>query len=159
MSGKEVFMTEEGHKKIEEELDELKSVKRKEISERIKQALEFGDLSENSEYDQAKDDQAKLEERILKLENMLRNASIIEENSIDKNVVSIGSTVRVRAEDSDETEEYTIVGSAEADPFLGKISNESPMGKVIIGKKKGNKVKVPLPDGKFLSYKILSIKK
>ena len=93
MAEKEVFMTEEGYRKIEEELDELKSVKRKEISDRIKQTLEFGDISENSEYDQAKSDQAQLEEKILKLENMLRNSKIIEEDSLNTSVVSIGSTV------------------------------------------------------------------
>lgn len=159
MPEKEVFMTEDGFRKIEDELDELKSVKRKEISQRIKQALEFGDLSENSEYDQAKNDQAQLEEKILKLENMLRNSKIIEESSLDKDVVSLGSVVEVKAEDSEEKEKFMIVGSAEADPFEGKISNESPMGKEILGHKKGQKIKVPVPGGETLTYKILSVKR
>ncbi len=159
MPEKEVFMTEDGFRKIEDELDELKSVKRKEISQRIKQALEFGDLSENSEYDQAKNDQAQLEEKILKLENMLRNSKIIEESSLDKDVVSLGSIVEVKAEDSEEKEKFMIVGSAEADPFEGKISNESPMGKEILGHKKGQKIKVPVPGGETLTYKILSVKR
>lgn len=158
MTEKEVFMTEEGYRKIEEELDELKSVKRKEISDRIKQALEFGDISENSEYDQAKSDQAQLEEKILKLENMLRNSKIIEEDSLNTNVVSIGSTVKVKCLADDEVEEFTIVGSAEADPFDGKVSNESPIGMALIGKKRNSVVKVAVPDG-VIEYKITKISK
>ncbi len=158
MAEKEVFMTEEGYRKIEEELDELKSVKRKEISDRIKQALEFGDISENSEYDQAKSDQAQLEEKILKLENMLRNSKIIEEDSLNTSVVSIGSTVKVKCLADDEVEEFTIVGSAEADPFDGKVSNESPIGMALIGKKKNSVVKVPVPDG-VIEYRITKISK
>lgn len=158
MAEKEVFMTEEGYRKIEEELDELKSVKRKEISDRIKQALEFGDISENSEYDQAKSDQAQLEEKILKLENMLRNSKIIEEDSLNTSVVSIGSTVKVKCLADDEVEEFTIVGSAEADPFNGKVSNESPIGMALIGQKKNAVVKVAVPDG-VIEYKITKISK
>lgn len=158
MTEKEVFMTEEGYRKIEEELDELKSVKRKEISDRIKQALEFGDISENSEYDQAKSDQAQLEEKILKLENMLRNSKIIEEDSLNTSMVSIGSTVKVKCLADDEVEEFTIVGSAEADPFDGKVSNESPIGMALIGKKKNAVVKVAVPDG-VIEYKITKISK
>lgn len=158
MAEKEVFMTEDGYHKIEEELDELKSVKRKEISDRIKQALEFGDISENSEYDQAKSDQAQLEEKILKLENMLRNSKIIEEDSLNTSVVSIGSTVKVKCLADDEVEEFTIVGSAEADPFDGKVSNESPIGMALIGKKKNAVVKVAVPDG-VIEYKITKISK
>ena len=136
----------------------MKSVKRKEISDRIKQALEFGDISENSEYDQAKSDQAQLEEKILKLENMLRNSKIIEEDSLNTSVVSIGSTVKVKCLADDEVEEFTIVGSAEADPFDGKVSNESPIGMALIGKKKNSVVKVPVPDG-VIEYRITKISK
>lgn len=155
---KEVFMTEEGFKKIEEDLDELKSVKRKEISDRIKQALEFGDISENSEYDQAKSDQAQLEEQIIRLESMLRNSKIIEEDSLNTKEVSVGSKVTIIAQDNGEKEELTIVGSAEADPFDGKISNESPIGMAIIGHKKNDIIKVPVPGGE-VEYKILKISK
>lgn len=155
---KQVFMTQEGYNKIEEELEELKSVKRKEISDRIKQALEFGDISENSEYDQAKSDQAQLEERIIKLEGMLRDSAIIEEESLSTTEVSIGSTVKLKAENTGETMEIMIVGSAEADPFENKISNESPMGNAILGLKRNQVAIVPAPGGD-IKYKILKISK
>ncbi|NLM06846.1 MAG: transcription elongation factor GreA [Tissierellia bacterium] len=158
MVEKQVFMTQEGYNKIEEELEELKSVKRKEISDRIKQALEFGDISENSEYDQAKSDQAQLEERIIKLEGMLRDSAIIEEESLSTTEVSIGSTVKLKAENTGETMEIMIVGSAEADPFENKISNESPMGNAILGLKRNQVAIVPAPGGD-IKYKILKISK
>ena len=129
---KEILLTEEGFKKIEDELELLKTVRRKEVAERIKVAISFGDISENSEYDEAKNEQAQLEERILKLENILRVAVIIDESSIDTNLVTVGSVVKIEFKDAltDEVEEdeYTIVGSAEADPSESKLSNESPIG-------------------------------
>ncbi|HLS52976.1 MAG TPA: transcription elongation factor GreA [Tissierellaceae bacterium] len=156
MAEKQVFLTMEGLKKLEEELDELKSVQRKEVAERIKQALSFGDISENSEYDQAKNDQAQLEERIIKLEMILRNARIIDEDEITTDIVSIGSKVLVKDLEYDEEMEYLIVGSAEADPYDGKISNESPLGSALLGRKKGDVVEVEVPDG-TISYEILDI--
>lgn len=156
MTEKDVFLTREGLERLENELDDLKSVKRKEVAERIKQALAFGDISENSEYDQAKNEQAKLEERIIKLESILRNAKLIDEDEITTDVVSVGSKVEVLDIEYDETMEYTIVGSAEADPYLGKISNESPVGSALLGHKTGEEVDVQVPDG-IIKYKILSI--
>lgn len=156
MAEKDVLLTAEGLTKLENELDELKSVKRKEIAERIKQALAFGDISENSEYDQAKNEQAKLEERIVKLENILRNAKLIDEDEISTDSVSVGSKVVVLDMEYDEEMEYTIVGSAEADPYNGKISNESPVGSALLGNKSGDVVDVAVPDG-IIKYKILSI--
>ncbi len=125
---KDIFFTPEGLEKIENEIEYLKTVRRKEVSERIKVALGYGDLSENSEYDEAKNEQAQVEERIAKLEMMVRNAKIIDEKDLNTDVVNIGSNVKVRELDTMEEDEYTIVGSAEADPLEGKISNESPVG-------------------------------
>lgn len=156
MAEKNVFLTIEGLKKLEDELDTLKTVRRKEVAERIKQALAFGDISENSEYDEAKNEQAQLEERIVKLEAMLRNAKIIDDEDITTDAVSIGSKVLVNDLEYDEEIEYTIVGSAEADPYEGKISNESPVGSALIGGKTGDVVEVQVPDG-LIKYKILKI--
>ena len=156
MTEKDVFLTPEGLEKLENELDDLKSVKRKEVAERIKQALAFGDISENSEYDQAKNEQGKLEERILKLENILRNAKLIDEDEITTDIVSIGSKVIVSDIEFDEQMEYTIVGSAEADPYRGRISNESPVGSALLGRKSGDIVDVQVPDG-IIKYEIMSI--
>lgn len=156
MAEKDVFLTEEGLKKLENELDDLKTVRRKEVAEKIKQALSFGDISENSEYDQAKNDQAQLEERIAKLEMMLRNAKIIDEDEIRTDVVGIGSKVTVKDLEYDEDMEFIIVGSAEADPYNGKISNESPVGSALLGRLSGDVVEVVVPDGK-IEYKILTI--
>lgn len=158
MAEKDVFLTQEGLKKLEEELDRLKTVRRREVAERIKQALAFGDISENSEYDEAKNEQAQLEERIAKLEAMLRNAKLIDDDEISTDIVTIGSKVVVKDLEFDEEMEYTIVGSAEADPFNGKISNESPVGSALLGKKKGDIVEVQVPDG-IIKYKIISITK
>ena len=144
---KKYVMTYEGVKKLEDELETLKTVKRKEITEKIKVALSFGDLSENSEYDEAKNEQAFIEGRILQLENMLKNATIVDETEIPKDIVGVGSKVKVKDYDFDEEVIYTIVGSAEADPVNYKISNESPVGKGLIGKKVGDIVEVPVPDG------------
>jgi transcription elongation factor GreA len=156
MVEKDVFLTFEGLKKLEEELDKLKTVRRKEVAERIKQALAFGDISENSEYDEAKNEQAQLEERIAKLESMLRNAKLIDDDEISTEIVTLGSKVVVKDLEYDEEMEYTIVGSAEADPFNGKISNESPVGSALLGKKKGDIVEVQVPDGS-IKYEIISI--
>lgn len=158
MGEKEVILTLEGLKKLEQELEQLKSVKRREVAERIKQAIEFGDISENSEYEDAKNEQAFIEGRILTLEKMLRNARVIDEGEIHTDVVSIGSTVLIKDMEVGDEINYTIVGSAEADPSANKISNESPVGKAILGKKKGSVVEVSVPAGK-LKYKILKIKK
>ncbi|SHJ89414.1 transcription elongation factor GreA [Paramaledivibacter caminithermalis] len=157
MTDKEIILTKQGLKKVEDELDELKTVKRKEVAEKIKQALAFGDISENSEYDEAKNEQAQVEERIAKLEMILRKARVVDESEISKDVVSIGSTVKVVDLEFDEEVEYTIVGSAEADPYELKISNESPVGKALIGGKVGEIVEVQIPDG-VTKYKILEIK-
>ena len=159
MSGsKKYVMTYEGIKKLEDELEYLKTVKRREIMEKIKVALSFGDLSENSEYDSAKNEQAFVEGRIVQLENMLKNATIVDEEEIPPGVVGIGSIVKVKDYDFDEEVEYLIVGSAEADPINNKISNESPVGKALIGKGKGSEVEVSVPDG-VIEFKILEINK
>ncbi len=158
MTDKEVLLTPQGLKKLEGELEQLKTVKRKEVAERIKQAIAFGDISENSEYDEAKNEQAQLEERILKLENMLRKAKIIDEDDISVDSVNVGATVKVMDKEFDEVVEYTIVGSAEADPYELKISNESPVGRSLLGKKVGDVVDVQIPDG-VTKYEILEIKR
>ena len=156
MTEREIFLTAEGLAKIEEEYEELKTVRRKEIADRIKQALAFGDISENSEYDEAKNEQARLEERIAKLERTLRNARIIDNEEISAEVVCIGSKVMVKDIEYNEKIEYTIVGSAEADPYEERISNESPVGRALIGRKAGEIVEVHVPDG-VIQYEIISI--
>lgn len=156
MSEREVFLTAEGLEKLEEELDEAKAVKRKEIAGRIKVALDFGDISENSEYDQAKNEQAQLEERIAKLEMMLRNAVLIDKNEVSTDMVGIGSRVFVKDLEYEEEMEFIIVGSAEANPHEGRISNESPVGSALLGNKSGDIVDVMVPDG-VIKYEILTI--
>ena len=153
---KQFLMTYEGVKKLEEELEYLKTVRRKEITEKIKVALGYGDLSENSEYDEAKNDQAFTEGRIVTLENMLKNAVVVDESEIPNDVVSVGSKVKVKDYEFDEEVEYSIVGSAEADPMNFKISNESPVGSALIGKKIGDIVEVQIPDG-VNKFEILGI--
>ncbi|MBP2034132.1 transcription elongation factor GreA [Clostridium algifaecis] len=152
------IMTYDGVKKLEDELEYLRTVKRREITEKIKSALSFGDLSENSEYDDAKNDQAFIEGRIVQLENMLKNVSIVDESEIQSDIVSVGSIVKVRDYDFDEEVEYTIVGSLEADPVNNRISSESPVGKSFLGKKTGDIVEVQIPDG-LSKYEILSIRR
>lgn len=158
MATEKVFpMTLAGKEKLEQELEQLKTVKRKEVVERIKIARSFGDLSENSEYDSAKEEQAFVEGRITTLENMIRNAKIIEEGELSTDAVSLGRTVTfVELPDGDE-ESYTIVGSAEADPFEGKISNDSPIAKSLMGKKVGDEVTVQTPGGE-MNVRITTIK-
>jgi transcription elongation factor GreA len=158
INNKEVILTYEGLLKLEKELEEFKSVKRKEVAERIKQALAFGDISENSEYDEAKNEQAFVEGRIATLENMLKKARVIDDEDITTDVVSIGSKVKVKDLEFDDEMEYTIVGSAEANPLDLKISNESPVGRALIGNKTGDTVDVSVPDG-TIQYEIIDITK
>lgn len=158
MSAKEVVLTYEGLKKLEDELAYLKSVKRLEIAERIKQALSFGDISENSEYDEAKNEQAQMEGRIAQLENMLKNAKVIDEDEVSTEAVSLGSKVKLYDMEFDEEVVYHLVGSTEADPSKFKISNESPVGRALIGQSKGSIVEVAVPDG-VIKFKILEISK
>ena len=149
-------MTLEGKANIENELNELKSVRRKEVVENIKIARSFGDLSENAEYDSAKEEQAMVEGRIAQLEEMLRNVAIISEEEKDISVVGIGTTVTFLSVEDNEEDTYTIVGSAEADPFTGKISNESPIAKSLMGHQVGDQVSVPAPGGEY-AVKITSV--
>jgi transcription elongation factor GreA len=154
---KEVILTREGYEKLRDELEYLRTDKRREVAERIKTAREFGDIAENAEYDDAKNDQALLEHRIAQLEERLLSARVVEKKDIAKDVVSVGSKVRLRDIAANKTVEYHIVGSAEANPAEHKLSNESPVGKAIMGKKKGETVEVSAPRG-ALKFKILEIK-
>ncbi|KYD11167.1 MAG: transcription elongation factor GreA [Caldibacillus debilis] len=156
MTGEKSYpMTKEGREKLLQELEYLKTVKRKEVVERIKVARSYGDLSENSEYDSAKEEQAFVEGRISLLEKMLRNAVIIEED--DSDVVTLGKSITFVELPDGEEETYTIVGSAEADPFEGKISNDSPIAKSLLGKRVGDEVVVQTPGGE-MNVKIIAIK-
>ena len=150
-------MTKEGLEKLEQELDNLKLVKRPEVIERIKIARSYGDLSENSEYEAAKDEQAFIEGRISTVETMIRYAEIVDNANIDKNEVALGKSVVFQEVGDDEEEEYEIVGTAEADPFSGKISNESPIAQALIGRKVGDVLKIPLPMGE-IEVKIVDVK-
>ena len=153
---KEVILTPEGYEKLKAEIQYLSNDKRREVADRIRVARDFGDISENAEYDDAKNEQAMLEHKISQLEDRLVNARVIESDAVDLSVVSIGAKVRLKDVDANQTVEYTIVGSAEADPSELKLSNESPVGKAIIGKKKGETVEVATPRGS-LKYKIIDI--
>ena len=155
---KEVLLTQEGYDNLEKELERLKTVERYEIAERIKVALGFGDLSENSEYDEAKNAQANNEIKIAELEEKIKYAKIIDESEIDTEVVQVGNIVKVLDIEFDETVEYTIVGSTEVDLSQNRISNESPIGKALLGKRRNNIVEVQAPVG-IIKLKILSIKK
>ncbi len=154
----EMLLTKEGYEKIVAEHEELVTVRRKEVAERIKEAISYGDISENSEYDSAKNEQAELEERINKLENMMRKAKIIDESSMSSDHVGIGLKVKVQELESGEIMDFAIVGSTEADPFEGKISNESLVGAALIGKMLNEIAEVQVPDG-VVSYKVMEIKK
>lgn len=158
MAEKEVILTPEGLRRLEDELEHLKSVKRREVAERIKVAIGYGDISENSEYEDAKNEQAFIEGRIITLEKMLRNARIINNDDVDTNTVSVGSIVTLKDLEFGDLVEYNIVGSAESDPLQNKISNESPVGKAILGKQKGATVDVNVPAG-VIQYQIVDIKK
>lgn len=156
MANEDVVLTHQGVKELEEKLEYLKTVRRLEIAEEIKTARAFGDLSENAEYDEAKNEQAKIEGEIVMLEKMLRNATVVDQDDVDVQRVNIGTTVRVLDKEYDEEIEYKIVGSAEADLSTNKISNESPVGHALLGKKVGNLVKVETPGG-VVKLKILDI--
>jgi transcription elongation factor GreA len=154
---RDVLLTPEGLDKLKDEIEHLSTVKRREVAERIKEAREFGDISENSEYDDAKNEQAMLEARIASLEEKLRSASVINASELDSNVVRVGSLVSVKDESSGKSLKYTIVGSTEANPSENRLSNESPVGKGLLGRKKGDTVKVTLPNGKTRELKITKI--
>ena len=156
MDNKQVKLTENGLKQLEEELEYLKTKKRKEVSEKIKVALGFGDLSENSEYDEAKNEQAQVEARIVSVENMLKNAIVIDESERDTSKVELGATVTIHDIEFDEDITYKIVGSTEADPDEGRLSDESPLGKSLMGKAEGEMIDVDAPAG-VIQYKILKI--
>ena len=153
---KEIALTVDGQRKLEEELHYLETTRRREVGERIKEAKEFGDISENSEYDDAKNEQAWVESRIIEVNQILAHATIIASPKKNDKVV-LGSKVELRDVESGEVRKYQIVGSAEADPRNDKISNESPVGQAIMGHKKGETVAVPLPSGKSLEYHVVSI--
>lgn len=155
---KKVVMTYDGLKKMEQELENLKTVRRKEVAEKIKEARGQGDLSENAEYDAAKEEQGEIESRIIQLENLLRNAEVIDEDVLKMDVVNLGSKVTVLDVEFGEEMEYTIVGSTEADPMNGRISNESPLGMALLGQKVGATVMADTPDGE-VAFKILNIQK
>lgn len=154
---KQNILTLEGLAKLEEELNSLKN-KRTEVAERIKQALAFGDISENAEYDEAKKEQAFVEGRIIQIENILRTAKVIDEEDIQTDMVSVGCKVMLKDIEFGDEVEYTIVGSAEADPINLKISNESPVGKALVGKSVGETVEIAVPDG-LIKYEVLQINK
>ena len=157
MSNDEVFLTKEGMAKLEEELKEIKTVKRKELAARLKLAISYGDLKENSEYHSAKDDQSFMETRVLILEKMLRNAKVVDAESMDITAVSLGCVVTLNDMEYSEKIEYRIVGAAEADVLDNKISYESPLGKELIGKKVGDIISVNAPMG-IIKYELLEIK-
>jgi transcription elongation factor GreA len=154
---KDVLLTPEGLEKLKDELQSLRTEKRREVAERIAHAREFGDISEHSEYDDAKNEQAMVEQKIAQLEERLNRARVIDKKDVPKGVVAVGTRVRLRDLDAKQTVEYVIVGSAEANPREQKLSNESPVGRAIIGKKKGETVEVAAPRGS-LKYKIMDVK-
>ena len=154
---RDVLLTPEGLDKLKDEIEHLSTVKRREVAERIKEAREFGDISENSEYDDAKNEQAMLEARIASLEDKLRSASVIDATELSSDIVRVGSIVNVKDEGSGKSLQYTIVGSTEADPGDNKLSNESPVGKALVGKKRNDEVSVQLPNGKARKLKITKI--
>ena len=158
MGEKKNLLTYEGLKKLEDELQDLKVVKRKEIAQKIKEAREQGDLSENAEYDAAKDEQRDIEARIEELEKILKNAEVVVEDEVDLDKINIGCLVRIRDLEFEEELEYKIVGSTEANSLKGKISNESPVGKALIGSKTGDIVEVETPAGTF-KYEVLEIQR
>ncbi len=155
---KETIVTDEGLRRLEQELEELKTVKRKENAEKIKVALSFGDLSENSEYDEAKNEQAITEARIAEIESMLKHVKVVDESQLTNEVVNVGLTLRIKDMDTGEGKVYKLVGSSEADPLNGMISDESPIGKALIGKRVGSLVEIEVPKG-VLRYKITKISK
>jgi transcription elongation factor GreA len=153
---KDVILTPEGLDKLKQEIEYLSTTKRREVAERIKEAREFGDISENSEYDDAKNEQAMLEARIATLEDKLRSASVIDASELSSDVVRVGSQVQVK-DSAGKSSTYTIVGSTEADPSANRLSNESPVGKALVGRKKGDAVVVQLPNGKSRELTVTKI--
>lgn len=158
MATKPVILTTEGHQKLEQELEQLKTVRRKEVSEKIKVALSFGDLSENSEYDEAKNEQAMVEARIAEVEQMLKNASVLDEAGITTDTIGVGSVIKIRHMKLGREDTYKIVGSTEASPLQKKISDESPVGKAMLGHHVGDVVEVETPSG-IIEYEVLKIGK
>ena len=158
MSEQDVILTREGLEQLEQELEHLRTVKRTEVKERLKEAIALGDLSENSEYDDAKNEQAFMEGRILELEKMIRNAKIIEEAEQQADVIRVGSLVTVKDIEFDEITEYRLVGTVEADPMNNRISNESPVGRALLGHKAGEIIDVEVPAG-IIQLEIVSISK
>ena len=154
---KDVILTPEGYDRLVEELEQMRTVRRQEVADRIREAREFGDISENSEYDDAKNEQAMLEARIAQFEERLRAARVIDSSEVTTDVVSLGSQVRLKDLSHGDSVTYTIVGSAEADPTEGRLSNESPVGRAVMGRKKGEEVDVSTPGG-ATTMKIVSIK-
>jgi transcription elongation factor GreA len=154
---KDVILTPQGLEDLKEKIEYLSSERRREVAERIKEAREFGDISENSEYDDAKNEQAMLERQIAELEDKLRSAQVIDETAVTNEVVSVGVTVHVKDQKTDKSVKYKIVGSAEANPSENKLSNESPVGKALLGKKRGELVSVPVPRGPARKLKITKI--
>ena len=159
METKQIMLTDEGLKKLEDELEYLKTVKRKEVSAKIKEALGFGDLSENAEYDEAKNEQAQVEVRIVQLEKMLKNAKVIDQDDVEIDKVGLGTKVKVYDIDMEEEIVYNMVGSTEADPDQNKISDESPVGKALMGRKVGEEAIISTPAGTSFALKILEITK
>lgn len=159
MAGKQVVLTAEGLHKLEVELEQLKTIRRKEVAEKIKVALSFGDLSENSEYDEAKNEQAIVEARIAEVEQMLKNVSVLDESGISTDIVTVGSVITVKLIAKDKVDTYKIVGSTEAAPLEKKISDESPVGKAMLGHKSGDIVDVETPSGAVVQYELLEIGK
>jgi transcription elongation factor GreA len=155
---KDVILTPEGYEQLKGELEHLRTARRREVADRIAAARAFGEIAENAEYDDAKNEQMMLEHRIAQLDERLANARLIDPKAIDTSIVSVGSVVRLRDVDAKETIEYFIVGSAEANPAERKLSNESPVGKAIMGRKKGETVEVATPRGSKLKFKIMEIK-
>ena len=156
---KDVILTPEGLENLKKEIETLSTDKRREVAERIKEARDFGDISENSEYDDAKNEQAMLEKQIAELEDKLRSAAIIDEGAVSTDIVSVGSTVHVKDQKTDKSVKYKIVGSAEANPTDMKLSNESPVGKALLGKKRNDVVSVPVPRGPQRKLKITKIER
>jgi transcription elongation factor GreA len=154
---KDVILTPEGLENLKKEIEYLSTEKRREVAERIKEAREFGDISENSEYDDAKNEQAMLEARIATLEDKLRSATVIDTAELDADIVRVGSLVHVKDAGSGKSLTYTIVGSTEANPSENKLSNESPVGQALVGRKKGDTAKVQLPNGKSRELKVTKI--
>lgn len=158
MAAKQVLLTSDGLKRLQDELENLKTVRRQENKEAIKRARSFGDLSENSEYDEAKEEQATIEARISEIENMLVNVKIIDDTPVDTSIVTVGSTVKIKSVEDGEEEIYAIVGSTESDPEEGKISDECPVGKALLSRKVGDVVAIEIPDG-VITYEILAIER